>query len=436
MSPVETLALVIAGVAVAGLISARLAVAAALVELMVGVALGALTAADPKVPWLVLLATLGGVAVTFLAGTHIDAAQMARAPRPALLLGGSAFTATFVCAFGVARFGLAWSTGAALVAALVLAETSLAVTYAVLFDLGLLGSSLGRLVTAAVFVTDLVAALALSAVITRPSWALLGFLVGSSLICAAMPRLLEAVERAHGDASSNPGLRVVLLALTGLILLAQWAGSVAVLPAFVLGVACARYYRDHPSVAEQLRNLTMTFLAPFFFVRAGMSVSLAAVSGGAGAVAALACAKIVPRWIAGYLIARRLVPTAPSAVACLMSTGLTFGMVIDLAAHEAGLIDTRQFSQLAAVVVVSAVAPAWAGQRLLHRRRSAGYFFLPSGRTTLSSMLTKVTTTAAPIVDQKNGPASKPMPRGSESHSTSLSIRAFTTKANRPRVRM
>lgn len=456
MTPLAALAVVITGVALAGVLSARFGIAAALVELIMGVTLGAVTSADPKTPWLVLIASLGGVAVTFLAGTQIDARALARAPRPALLLGGVAFTVSFAAAFAVARFALDWSLTAALVSAMVLAETSLAVTYAVLFDLGLLDSDLGRLVTAAVFLTDVAAALALSAVISRPSWAILGFIAGSVAVCLLLPRLLRRLEQRHARAASAPGLRVVVLALVSLMLLAQVTGGVAVLPAFVLGVCCARHYRDHPAAADRLRTVVMTFVAPFFFVRAGLSVSVPAVVAGATAVLALSAAKILPRWGAGYLVARRVMPSAPSAVACLMSTGLTFGMVIALAGHEAGMIDRAQFSLLAAVVVISAVVPAWTGQRLLRRAMATSAldqtgaiqqgaiqsvaipaprdYSLPSGSTRLSTMLTNVTTTAAPMVDQKNGPELNEMPSESDNQSVSSSIKAFTTNANNPRL--
>jgi len=368
MTPLETLCVVAVTVAVASLVSARLAVAAALVELALGVAVGAVLPVDAGAPWLVLVAAVAGVALTFVAGTEIDPAVLRRRPGPALLLGGAAFGGPFAAAFAVAHLGLGWSVTACLAAAAVLGETSLAVTYSVLLDLGAVGSDLGRLLMAAVFVTDVAAAAVMTLVIARPSAGLLLFGVGSAALCLALPRVLRLVSRLAGDRPSEPGMRVVVAALAALLLLAQLGGGVAVLPAFVLGVVAAGYYRDRKAEQARLRSLVMGFLAPFVFVRAGLSVSPAAVVAGAGAVVVLFAAKVLPKALGSALVLRSRGTIARGCVpgaAALMSTGLTFGTVINLAALQAGVVDRAQFSVLAAAVLLSAVVPGAVGQRLL-----------------------------------------------------------------------
>jgi Kef-type K+ transport system membrane component KefB len=131
LTAIETVTLVLAAVALAGLIAPRLGIAAALVELCLGIVLGNVAHIDSKTPWLVLLAGFGGMAVTFLAGTEIDAHALRRRPGPALLLGGTAFATPFVVSGTVAWVVLGWSPAASVIAATALSETSLANTYAV-----------------------------------------------------------------------------------------------------------------------------------------------------------------------------------------------------------------------------------------------------------------------------------------------------------------
>jgi Kef-type K+ transport system membrane component KefB len=374
MTPVEGLLVVAVTVAVAGYVAARLGVAASLVELTLGVVAAALLPTDPAAPWFVLLGGVAGVAVTFLAGSEIDTDALRRRPLPALALGLLGFAAPFAVVTATAWLALGWSPLAAVVAGAVLGETSLAVTYSVLLDLGRVDGALGRLLMAAVFVTDIAAAAVMTAVVTRPSWGLLAFAVGSVVVCIALPRLLGLVHTRAGERASEPGLRVVTAGLAVLLVLAAAGGGVAVLPAFVLGVACARYYRERPTEHARLRSVVMGFLAPFVFVRAGMAVSPSAVLGGLGAVALLVAAKVSPKALVSAAVLHRLrrgdvgAPATPKGLAgasALMSTGLTFGTVINLAALQAGLVDRGQFSVLAAAILVSALVPGVVGQRLL-----------------------------------------------------------------------
>ena len=371
MSVLSTLALVAVAVAVAGLISARLGIAAALVELVAGVGIGGLTMADPGEPWLATLAAVGGVALTFLAGTGIDARELLSRRPYARLLGLASFTAAFVVVFGAARLLLDWPTVASLVAATVLAETSLAVTYAVLLDLGMVGTWLGRYLVAAVFVTDVAAGLVFTAVMRTPATDLLWFVLGSVAIIACLPRLLSWVADRYGQSSAQPGLRLVVAALALLLALAASTHGIAVLPAFVLGVVAARHYREHPGELVGLRTIVIAFLAPFFFVRVGMNVSVSVLLASTGAVLVLAAAKVLPKLAASYAAARTVVGREAVPVALLMSTGLTFGTVIALAALGEGLVDRSQYTVLVAAILIAAVIPSAIAQRSWRRKPAA-----------------------------------------------------------------
>jgi len=67
-----------------------------------------------------------------------------------------------------------------------------------------------------------------------------------------------------------------------------------VLPAFVLGLVMSRHYQRHREEQRRLRIVAFRVLTPFFFVRGGMNVSLAAVFANLGILAVLVAAKMVP----------------------------------------------------------------------------------------------------------------------------------------------
>ena len=94
-----------------------------------------------------------------------------------------------------------------------------------------------------------------------------------------------------------------------------------------------------------------------------MSVSLPALGANLGALALLFAAKMLPKLVGVYPLARR--SCAPHGVftTLLMSTGLTFGTISALYGLGAGIIDGTQFSLLVGVVVLSAIVPTVIAQR-------------------------------------------------------------------------
>lgn len=51
--------------------------------------------------------------------------------------------------------------------------------------------------------------------------------------------------------------------------LATYAKSEGVLPAYFLGLGCAGVMISYPDVKRRLQTMTMTLLAPFYFLKAG-----------------------------------------------------------------------------------------------------------------------------------------------------------------------
>jgi Kef-type K+ transport system membrane component KefB len=145
--------------------------------------------------------------------------------------------------------------------------------------------------------------------------------------------------------------------------LGQRANSQAALPVFILGLSMSRFYASHRLEQDRLRVVSFAFLTPFFFLKGGLNVSTSALWASLGTLGILFAAKMVPKLVGVYPLARRF--TAPHAVftTLLMSTGLTFGTITSLYGLSAGIIDQTQFSLLLAVIVLSAVVPTVIAQR-------------------------------------------------------------------------
>src|SRR5438876_996070 len=327
-----------------------------LIEISLGVVAGNFLGLTSP-PWMDFLASFGSILLTFLAGAEVDPRVMREKFKESLLIGGLSFAAPFSGAWLFCAWALGWATPAAQIAGVALSTTSLAVVYAVLVETGLTLTPIGKLIMASTFVTDFGTALALALLFIRPTWWLVPFLGVSVLVIWAMVALQPWFFSRYGERVIEPEIKGAVAALLVLMFFADQAQSHAVLPAFVLGLALAHIFHEHPDLTRRFRVVAFALLTPFFFLKGGMNVSLKLVGANLGLLALLFAVKQVTKIAGVYPLARRWVPVDAMFVTLLMSTGLTFGTISSLYGFNAGILDRAQFSVLVTVVVVSAVIP-------------------------------------------------------------------------------
>jgi Kef-type K+ transport system membrane component KefB len=147
---------------------------------------------------------------------------------------------------------------------------------------------------------------------------------------------------------------------------ADLAKSVAVLPAFLLGLAVARVFQRNPEQHRRFRVVAFALLTPFFFLRAGLLISAPALVSGAGVIGLLFGVKMLAKGIgvwptaAAFHVPRR----ERNYTTLLMATGLTFGSISALYGLTHNLISQAQYSELVSVVILSAFVPTLIAQRL------------------------------------------------------------------------
>jgi Kef-type K+ transport system membrane component KefB len=362
VEPIQLAAVLATVVFLASIISVELGVTVALVELSLGVVAGNafhLQSAE----WLDFIAAFASVVLTFLAGMEVDPAFMRRRLGASVGIGVLSFLGPFVLCSAAAAFLLDWNTRAALIAGTALSTTSLAVVYAVLVERGLTGTPVGKLLMSATFVTDLCTAVALSAIFVKPNLWFPVFVAASLVLVVALPRTAPWFFRRYGDRVIEPEIKLVFLCLFCLMVLADLSHGHAVLPAFVLGLVMSSHFARHREEQKRMRVVAFAFLTPFFFVKGGLNVSLAAVFTNLGVLGVLFAAKMIPKLGLTYPLARRADRRHGTFTTLLMSTGLTFGTISSLYGLNAGIIDQTQFSLLITVVILSAVVPTVIAER-------------------------------------------------------------------------
>ena len=343
---------------VASLVSIRIGISVALIEIGLGVVGGNVLGLH-STAWIDFLAAFGAVLLTFLAGAEIDPQSLHRHLRASLVIGAISFAVPFAAAFAVACFALGWSLQAAEIAGLALSTTSVAVVYAVMIESGLSRQELGKLILAACFVTDLGTVLFLGLLFADVSPLLVGFAAATALGMLMVPRLTRLLVSRVPGRVSEPEIKFLLLVLLLLGGLAQISGSEAVLPAYLVGLAVAGVFVADRAVVHRMRATAFSLLTPFYFLKAGSLVSLPAIAAGAGLIALFLAVKVGAKVIGVWPTARAFgLPTRDANyTTLLMSTGLTFGTIAALYGLTNGYIDQPTYTILVTVVILSAVVP-------------------------------------------------------------------------------
>jgi Kef-type K+ transport system membrane component KefB len=351
------------------LVSTRTGIAVSLVEILVGALVGNLFHVQTT-SWIDFLAGFGSGLLTFLAGAEIEPKIIAKHWKETLSIGFVSFLFPFLLALAVARFLAGWDWRAAEIAGIALSTTSVAVVYAVLVESGFNETSLGRVILAACFVTDLGTVLTLGFLFANFNVYLLAFVVATAVTLPLAPRLVRFVIRTAGARMSGAEIKFVLLIMFALGAIAEAGGSEPILPAYLVGMVLAGTFLRERALVARLRGIAFAILTPFYFIRAGTYISAKAVAGGAGLILLFLLVKMAAKYVGVKPLASafRFPPREAMYTTLLMSTGLTFGSISALYGLTHGIIGQDKYTVLVTVVILSALVPTLIAQQFFRPR--------------------------------------------------------------------
>jgi len=257
-----------------------------------------------------------------------------------------------------------WELHQAWIAGIALSTTSVAVVYAVMIETGLNQTELGKMILAACFVTDFGTVLALGVLFANFNGFLVLFVVVLAVSLYFMPRWTRFVIKNVGNRVSEPEIKFIFFMLFLLGGFATAAKSEAVLPAYLVGLVIAGVFVRDKVLVNRMRSIAFALLTPFYFLKAGLFVSLPAVAAGAGLIVALLLVKMACKALVVWPSAKafHLTTRESNYTTLLMSTGLTFGTISALFGLTNGIISQTQYTILVTVVIGSAVVPTLIAQ--------------------------------------------------------------------------
>jgi Kef-type K+ transport system membrane component KefB len=367
MEQIFTVAALWLGLAVLSAVAAyHLRMSIALVEICVGViaagaarSLGEADTLGTDLEWLRLLAGSGAVLLTFLAGAELDPDVIRTKRMEVTVVGLVGFVAPFLGCAAIAYYALDWTPRASLLCGVALSTTSMAVVYAVMLETGFNRTEFGKGILGACFVNDLGTVIALGLLFAPFNQRTAVFVAATAFALAVLPSTSHWLTRIYAHRTAAIRTKWVIFVLFGLGALALWARSEAVLPAYLAGMVLAEFSTRDTSWIRRLRTLTIGFLTPFYFIRAGTFVSLQALAAAPIVFPLLLGGKVLSKVFGLYPVIGRFRGERSERwyYTLMMSTGLTFGTISSLYGLSHEIITREQYSSLVAVVIASAVVP-------------------------------------------------------------------------------
>jgi Kef-type K+ transport system membrane component KefB len=316
--------------------------------------------------WTNFLALLGSGVLTFLAGAEIDPISLKANWRASVLIGALSFAIPFAVVWAFAQLVFGWPLHQAQIAGIALSTTSVAVVYAVMIEGGFSDTAMGKMILAACFITDFGTVLALGMLFANYNLWLLLFVIVTLIVLWFMPRWTQSIITCLGATQvSEPEVKFIFFVLFLLGGLATTAKSEAVLPAYLLGLVVAGVFLRDKTLVRRMRSIAFAVFTPFYFIKAGLYVSLPALWTALFVISVFLALKMVTKIVGVFPLARMhyMKVKEASYTALLMATGLTFGTISSLYGLQNGIIDQNQYTILVSVVILSAFAPTLIAQK-------------------------------------------------------------------------
>lgn len=348
------------------IIANRLKMSNALMEIIIGAVIGFIAfkvgftdRLALNADWMKFLAGVAAIMLTFLAGSELNPDSLKSKFKEITVVGLVGFFAPFIGTSLSAYFILDWGLKASLLIGIALSTTSMAVVYAVMIEYGLNKTSFGKSILGACFVNDLGTVIGLGLIFAPFTYKTLIFIAVTVSLIFFLPSVTNFLIRHFAYKTAAIRTKWILFILLSMGVLAMWSGSEPVLPAYIIGMILAKTIEKDNFFVRRLRTMTIGFLTPIYFLRAGALVSLPAILGGFLVFMLLFGGKIIFKIFGLYPVVSKFQKHKKEKwyYTLLMSTGLTFGTISALYGLTNNIIDTDQYSLIVGVVIASAVIP-------------------------------------------------------------------------------
>jgi len=348
------------------IIANRIKISMALVEIVIGAAIGYAafkmnftSKLSLNADWLKFSAGVGAIMLTFLAGAELNPDTMKTKFKEVSIIGLIGFFAPFTGCSLIAYFILGWGLQSSLLAGIALSTTSMAVVYAVMLEYGFNKTDYGKGILGACFVNDLGTVICLGLIFAPFTYRTLLFVSVILILIFILPKVTEFIIKHFAHKTAAIRTKWILFVLLSMGVLAIWSGSEPVLPAYIIGMLLAKTIEKDEFFVRRLRTLTIGFFTSLYFLRAGALMSLPILIAAPLIFIVFFVGKVAFKILGLYPVIKNFREDKKEKwyYTLLMSTGLTFGTISALFGLTHNIITQGQYTYLIGAVIASAVIP-------------------------------------------------------------------------------
>ncbi len=344
-------------IASAGVLAIEFGLSVAVLEIAMGfVARNVIGIYD--VAWVEFIADFGLITLMFIAGFEVDLPMLRKNIKKSSVVGGLSFIIPFAGVYILALL-LGMEHLRAVIFAICMSTTSLALVFPVLKEQGILESSPGQFLLSSAMVVDILSVIALLVFFIKPTWQLALGGVAVVIIILLAPRLSRWLFGRWRGNLVEMEVRFILFTLIALLFIGSVSEIHAALTGFVFGVVMSSILRKHYQVEEKIRNILFSFFAPVFFFHAGTMMDISQFNWrDALYVITFAPAAFLLKFGGSYYPFKWYKCQLSKFASILFNYRLSFAIVAALYGVKTGLLTSGEYSAIMVVVLVTSLGTA------------------------------------------------------------------------------
>jgi glutathione-regulated potassium-efflux system ancillary protein KefC len=344
----------------AAFLAFELGISSAILEILAGIIVAYVFVGGVSLNWLTFLANLGMLGLMFMVGFEIDVDRLHRTWRASVVIGVSALLLPLFGVFAVSYFLLNIDVMAAALLAIGLSTTSLALVYHALKEAGTLRSEHGQVLIAAASVVDVLSMVFLALLMGDVGWGTAIFFLVTIPAILGLPKFGKWIFRRYRGSLVEFEMRFILVLLIALGAMAEKIGGIhPAVVAFALGIVMSELVEEHEELEQKLKGIVFSFLAPAFFLHAGMQFDIRLVTFDLISTAAIlfvvACGL---KYIGASFPFSKIMKSSGRVAGLLFNYRLSFGIITATVGLNVGILTANLYAIILLVVIGSALLPA------------------------------------------------------------------------------
>ncbi len=321
-----------------------------------------------------VLANIGMLTLMYVAGLEIDLDLLRTKFGKSIVMGTSSFILPFVAILLLATYVvplfLPVNSEQALLSAIIISSTSIAMIYPVLKKRG--GGDLGeqeRLILGAAMIGELLTISVWTVFFSELSWMLIAFIIFLFIFTFLFPYFGRKIfSRFKGNVSEFE-FKLILLLILVIAVFSEKAGIEAAIIAFLAGIVTSEIVVEHGRLYDKLSGIVFGFFAPIFFFNVGLNINVTYLVYDPWALLLLVLLVLVgfvATYSGVYFAARFVAPDISEYVAKLFNSNLTIGVVISIFGYESGILTPGLFCvMVGAVLLMTLISSFMVRQRVV-----------------------------------------------------------------------